>query len=120
MLLLAAMACAVAACSEDEKRDEIITSEDDFLTVELSFTPYTVEPVTRAVTGIADVVTRLDVWLYENGSNAASSSEPFSFLCDLDQAATSAWADWFNNYKPTIESDHTRAEQHSVAMATSS
>ena len=71
-LLLAAMACAVAACSEDKKNDEIITREDEFLTVELSFMPYTVEPVTRTVTGIADVVTQLDVWLYENGSEVAA------------------------------------------------
>ena len=56
--------------------------------------------------------------LYVRNSNAASSSEPFTFLCDLDQAATSAWADWFNNYKPTIESDHTRAENDHTQAST--
>ena len=56
--------------------------------------------------------------LYVRNSNAASSSNPFTFLCDLDQAATSAWADWFNNYKPTIESDHTRAENDHTQAST--
>ena len=70
--------------------------------------------------------------------------EPFTFLSDLDQASTSAWADWLENMKPQIEAailaannaaasvevvitragqdhtraedDHTRAEQdHSTA-----
>jgi hypothetical protein len=55
--------------------------------------------------------------LYVRNENAASSAEPFTFLCDLDQAATTAWADWFNNYKPTIESDHARAESdHTQAL----
>lgn len=29
--------------------------------------------------------------------------EPFTFLSDLDQASTSAWADWLENMKPQIE-----------------
>ena len=56
--------------------------------------------------------------LYVRNENAASSETPFTFLCDLDQAASSAWADWFNNYKPTIESDHTRAENDHTQAST--
>ena len=54
--------------------------------------------------------------LWTRNTNAATSEKPFTFLSDLDQAATSAFADWMENYKPVIESDHTRAEQdHSTA-----
>lgn len=47
-----------------------------------------------------------------------NSAGGFTFLSDLDQASTSAFADWMDNYKPVIEADHTRAEQdHSTASA---
>jgi len=32
-----------------------------------------------------------------------NSQGSFSFLCDLDQASSSAWSDWLNNQKPLIE-----------------
>ena len=56
------------------------------------------------------------------GKNSQGS---FSFLSDLDQASSSAWADWLNNMKPLIEaaiaqaaSDHTRSEaDHSAASS---
>lgn len=35
--------------------------------------------------------------------NGASAAEAFSFICDLDQASSEAWADWLNNMKPLIE-----------------
>lgn len=54
--------------------------------------------------------------LWSRNSSAATSEHPFTFLSDLDQAATSAFADWLDNYKPVIEADHTRAENdHSTA-----
>ena len=63
--------------------------------------------------------------LWTRNSSSPNSSHPFTFLSDLDQASTAAWADWMENYKPVIiadhqtaegdhtraESDHTRAEQ---------
>ena len=63
--------------------------------------------------------------LYARNSNAATSSNPFTFLSDLDQASSSAWADWLNNMKPQIESaistassDHTRANtDHTTASS---
>lgn len=39
-----------------------------------------------------------------------NSQGSFTFLSDLDQASSSAFADWLDNYKPVIEADHTRAE----------
>ena len=41
---------------------------------------------------------------------ATDTENAFRFLSDLDQASSSAFADWLNNYKPVIEADHTRAE----------
>lgn len=56
--------------------------------------------------------------LYVRNSTAPTSSEPFTFLSDLDQAATSAWADWMENYKPTIIADHQRAETDHTTAST--
>ena len=54
--------------------------------------------------------------LWSRNSSPSTSEHPFTFLSDLDQAATSAFADWLENYKPVIEADHTRAEQdHTTA-----
>lgn len=54
-----------------------------------------------------------------------NSQGTFTFMSDLDQASSAAWADWLNNMKPQIESaittadsDHTRAESdHSTASS---
>ncbi|MCR5578690.1 MAG: hypothetical protein K6F74_05695 [Prevotella sp.] len=56
--------------------------------------------------------------LWSRNSSAATSAHPFTFLSDLDQASSAAFADWLENYKPVIEADHTRAEQdHSTAVS---
>ena len=56
--------------------------------------------------------------LWTRNSNAATSENPFTFLSDLDQAATHAFADWMDNYKPVIENDHSRAESdHATAVS---
>jgi len=56
--------------------------------------------------------------LWSRNSSPSTSAHPFTFLSDLDQAATSAFSDWLDNYKPVIEADHTRAEQdHSTATS---
>lgn len=56
--------------------------------------------------------------LWSRNSSPASSDKPFTFLSDLDQASSAAFADWLNNYKPVIETDHTRAENdHSTASS---
>lgn len=66
----------------------------------------------------SDPTSQENARLYVRNSTAPTSSEPFTFLSDLDQAATSAWADWMENYKPTIIADHTRAEaDHTTAAA---
>ena len=56
---------------------------------------------------------------------AKNSQGGFTFLSDLDQASSAAWADWLDNMKPTIEAaistadaDHATAGQdHSTAVS---
>lgn len=40
---------------------------------------------------------------------AKNAAGGFTFLSDLDQASSAAFADWLENYKPVIEADHTQA-----------
>lgn len=40
--------------------------------VTLTFTPYTMETLTRTATSIASIVTHLDVWIYEGGAEVAA------------------------------------------------
>lgn len=66
MLLAVAL---LTACSSDV--DETKTkSEKSVQEVTLTFSPYQVDEMTRAVTSIAGIVTHLDVWLYESGREA--------------------------------------------------
>ena len=68
-VLLIMMAIAIlAACSSS---DEEPTSSE-LTDVTLNFSPYQVDAITRAATSIAGIVTRLDVWLYESGSECAA------------------------------------------------
>ena len=68
-VLLIMMATAIlAACSSS---DEEPTSSE-LTAVTLTFSPYQVDAITRAATSIAGIVTRLDVWLYESGSECAA------------------------------------------------
>jgi hypothetical protein len=68
-VLLIMMATAIlAACSSS---DEEPTSSE-LTDVTLTFSPYQVDAITRAATYIAGIVTRLDVWLYESGSECAA------------------------------------------------
>lgn len=56
--------------------------------------------------------------LWVRNNNAATSQNPFSFLSDLDQASSAAWADWMENQKPIIEADHTTAvADHTQAVS---
>ena len=43
---------------------------------------------------------------------------PFTFLSDLDQASSSAWADWMENWKPIIEADHATAQSDHTTAGT--
>lgn len=40
--------------------------------------------------------------LWSRNNQPSTVAEPYTFLSDLDQASTSAWADWMNNQKPLI------------------
>lgn len=65
ILFLAATAL-LFACSNENQDDK--SSMVNATKVTLFFSPYDVEPMTRASTSIASIVTRLDVWVYESGA----------------------------------------------------
>ena len=68
-VLLIMMATAIlAACSSSEEEP----TSSELTDVTLTFSPYQVDAITRAATSIAGIVTRLDVWLYESGSECAA------------------------------------------------
>ena len=70
MLMLLAVALLTACSSDiDEQKTK---SEKSVQEVTLTFSPYQVEQMTRAATSIAGIVTHLDVWLYESGSEAVA------------------------------------------------
>ena len=64
MLLAVAL---LTACSSDIDEQKT-RSEKSVQEVTLTFSPYQVEQMTRAATSIAGIVTHLDVWFYESGT----------------------------------------------------
>ena len=72
LFLLLAGYALLSSCSQDEK-NVLDSYSDDFDTkVTLSFSPYSMDAMTRAATSIASVVMHLDVWLYESGSEVTA------------------------------------------------
>jgi hypothetical protein len=68
MIVLASM--VLTACSSDNIEEmEVMSDPTD---VQMTFSPYTMEAMTRAAVSIVDVVTKLDVWIYENGSEVTA------------------------------------------------
>ena len=63
----------LAACSSESEEQSVFNgSAVEKTEVTLTFSPYQMEAMTRTAVSIADVVTRLDVWIYENGSEVTS------------------------------------------------
>ena len=91
--LLAAM--VLTACSNEQEECVFNGSTAENQTeVTLSFSPYEQTAMTRAATSVATVVTRLDVWLYESGSEVtaihqSSSDDGFGTItATLDKTKT--------------------------------
>ena len=59
----------LTACSEEQ---ESVFNYAEETSVTLTFSPYDVTAMTRAATSIAGIVTQLDVWLYESGSEVTA------------------------------------------------
>ena len=65
-LMFCALAAALlSACEKDAQSGEVYNKE----TVTLTFSPYTIAPMTRAATSIADYCTHLDVWISDDEDN---------------------------------------------------
>ena len=82
----------LTACSSDNMEELGVMS--DPTDVKMTFSPYTIEAMTRSAVSIADVVTKLDVWIYESGSEvtaihqAASDAGFGSLTVTLDKTKT--------------------------------
>ena len=93
--IFALAAMVLTACSNEQEECVFNSSTAENQTeVTLSFSPYEMGAMTRAATSVATVVTRLDVWLYESGSEVAaihqsSSDEGFGTItATLDKTKT--------------------------------
>ena len=92
-VFFALAAMVLTACSSDNGEEQSVKSEE-FTEVVLTFSPYEQTAMTRAATSVATVVTRLDVWLYESGSEVAaihqsSSDDGFGTItATLDKTKT--------------------------------
>ena len=68
--ILALAAMVLTACSSES--EELRVKSEELSEVTLTFSPYQMEAITRAAVSIANVVTKLDVWIYESGSEVAA------------------------------------------------
>lgn len=68
MIALASM--VLTACSSDNMEE--LGVMNDPTDVQMTFSPYTMEAMTRTAVSIADLVTKLDVWIYESGSEVTA------------------------------------------------
>ena len=72
IIALSAAMVLTACSSESEEQSVFNDSAVEKTEVTLTFSPYQMEAMTRAAVSIADVVTKLDVWIYENGSEVTA------------------------------------------------
>ena len=93
--IFALAAMVLTACSNEQEECVFNSSTAENQTeVTLSFSPYEMGAMTRAATSVASVVTHLDVWIYESGSEVAaihqsSSDEGFGTItATLDKTKT--------------------------------
>lgn len=92
--IFALAAMVLTACSSDNGEEPRVKSEE-FTEVVLTFSPYEQTAMTRAATSVATVVTRLDVWLYESGSEVAAIHQSSS---DADFGTITATLDKTKTY----------------------
>ena len=64
---LAVLGLVMTACEKSSTDDQVSNSQTQ--EVLLTFSPYSVTPMTRAATSIADICTHLDVWITDEDDN---------------------------------------------------
>ena len=69
-VFFAALACVLAACSSDNGEEPSVLNNKAEVT--LTFSPYEMTAITRAAVSIVDIVTHLDVWIYESDSEVTA------------------------------------------------
>ena len=86
----------LASCSSEESEELRVKSEEcEPQEVTLKFSLYDVQPLSRAAISIADVVTRLDVWIYESGEEVTAIHQSSS---DADFGTVTATLDKTKTY----------------------
>ena len=71
-MIFAAIAGLLLAGCSSEQVEELNVKNEELSEVTLTFSPYQMEAMTRTAVSIADVVTKLDVWIYESGSEVTA------------------------------------------------
>ena len=71
-VIFAAIAGLLLTGCSSEQVEELKVKNEELSEVTLTFSPYQMEAMTRTEVSIADVVTHLDVWIYESGSEVAA------------------------------------------------
>ena len=71
-VIFAAIAFLLLAGCSSEDNEELRVENDELSEVTLTFSPYTMEAMTRASASISEYCSRLDIWLYE-GENELTS-----------------------------------------------
>lgn len=90
-MIFAAAVCLLSSCFNES---EELKTKDESQEVTLTFSPYEIAPHSRLATSIADVVTKLDVWIYESGQE----------VTDIHQAAGD---DGFGSLSVTLDKTKT-------------
>ena len=70
--IFAAIAGLLLTGCSSEQVEELKVKNEELSEVTLTFSPYQMEAMTRTAVSIADVVTHLDVWIYESGSEVTA------------------------------------------------
>ena len=71
-MIAAAIAGLLLAGCSSEQVEELKVKNEELSEVTLTFSPYQIEAMTRTAVSIADVVTKIDVWIYESGSEVTA------------------------------------------------
>ena len=95
LFLLAALTASVACNKFQGPSTQVSPEADEFHVVTFTFPSYTIEPMTKAVVPIGDLITRLDVYLIDGADTSGSSTTGASTAGSSSTAASTATADQF-------------------------
>lgn len=85
LITISIFVTTLSSCTNDDESEAVKKTTEGNILVDLSFSPYEMTPMTRTATSIADVCSRLDVWITdEDGDetviNQSSEDDGFGTL----------------------------------------